>query len=145
MTTRYDDLRVEKAISAGGVVFRHGSDGVEIVLCGRTAERLWALPKGTPEPDESLEQTALSEVREETGLQIKIGTPFFVSEWRPIVKEEPWQIIGIFFECFADSPKITMSEDHDKHEWIDATQYKSYKLIPNLHAAFEAYLAKNTK
>jgi 8-oxo-dGTP pyrophosphatase MutT (NUDIX family) len=74
---RYDQLRVEKAVSAGGVVFRHGDRGgsglgIEIVLCGRTAERLWALPKGTPEAGESLEETALREVSEETGLGVRI-------------------------------------------------------------------------
>ena len=72
MTTRYDDLRVEKAVSAGGVVFRHGEPGIEIVLCGRAAERLWALPKGTPESGESLDETALREVREESGLGVRI-------------------------------------------------------------------------
>ena len=72
MTIRYDDLRVEQAVSAGGVVFRHGEQGIEIVLCGRTPERLWALPKGTPESGESIEQTALREVTEETGLGVKI-------------------------------------------------------------------------
>lgn len=72
MTARYTGLRAEQAVSAGGVVFRRGSAGVEIVLCGRTSERLWALPKGTPEPDESLEETALREVAEETGLGVTI-------------------------------------------------------------------------
>jgi 8-oxo-dGTP pyrophosphatase MutT (NUDIX family) len=71
MTAR-DDLRVEQAVSAGGVVYRTGERGVEIVLCGRTAERLWALPKGTPEPGESLRDTALREVSEETGLGVRI-------------------------------------------------------------------------
>ena len=60
------------AVSAGGVVFRHAEEGVEIVLVGRTAERLWALPKGTPDPGETLQETALREVREETGLEVRI-------------------------------------------------------------------------
>ncbi len=65
-------FRVEQAVSAGGVVYRHGEHGVEIVLCGRTREALWALPKGTPEYGESLADTALREVREETGLGVTI-------------------------------------------------------------------------
>lgn len=47
------------------------SGGREVLLCGRTSERLWALPKGTPEPGESLEQTALREVKEETGVEVE--------------------------------------------------------------------------
>jgi len=60
------------AVSAGGVVYRSGRHGVEVVLCGRKREGLWALPKGTPEEGETLEHTALREVQEETGLEVAI-------------------------------------------------------------------------
>lgn len=66
------ELRVEPAVSAGGVVFRRDGDRIEVVLCGRTREALWALPKGTPEPGESLRDTAIREVEEETGLGVAI-------------------------------------------------------------------------
>lgn len=35
----------------------------------------WTLPKGTPDPGESVEETALREVAEETGLQVRILEP----------------------------------------------------------------------
>ena len=63
---------VEQQVSAGGVVHRAAGGGIEIVLCGRLSPPLWGLPKGTPEPGESWEQTALREVREETGLDVRI-------------------------------------------------------------------------
>jgi 8-oxo-dGTP pyrophosphatase MutT (NUDIX family) len=73
MTSGGIDLRVQQAVSAGGVVFRQGGEqGVEIVLCGRIHEGLWALPKGTPKAGESIAETALREVREETGLGVEI-------------------------------------------------------------------------
>ena len=64
-----------RAVSAGGVVFRQRGPAIEIVLVSRREERLWALPKGTPEPGESLEETALREVCEETGLEVTIAAP----------------------------------------------------------------------
>ncbi|HEY8490629.1 MAG TPA: NUDIX hydrolase [Dehalococcoidia bacterium] len=63
---------MEEAVSAGGIVYRRGPAGVEVVLCGRTADGVWGLPKGTPEPGESLEETAVREVSEETGLAVRI-------------------------------------------------------------------------
>ena len=60
--------RVQQMVSAGGVVYRKGEDGVEVIICGRTSPRIWRLPKGTPEAGESREETALREVNEETGL-----------------------------------------------------------------------------
>jgi ADP-ribose pyrophosphatase YjhB (NUDIX family) len=71
-------LPVERAVSAGGVVHRRGRDGIEVVLCGRTSEGIWGLPKGAPDANESLEEAAVREVGEETGLRVaieaKIGT-----------------------------------------------------------------------
>ena len=58
--------------SAGGVVYRKRLGGTEVVLCCRTSQSLWALPKGTPEAGETREQTALREVSEETGLEAVI-------------------------------------------------------------------------
>ena len=71
-------LPVERAVSAGGVVYRRGQDGIEVVVCGRMSEGIWGLPKGTPDAGESLEEAAVREVGEETGLRVaieaKIGT-----------------------------------------------------------------------
>lgn len=62
---------VEQLVAAGGIVYRDNGNGPEIVLCGRNAPKLWALPKGTPEIGETREQTAVREVNEETGLEVK--------------------------------------------------------------------------
>lgn len=82
--------RTQRAFSAGGVVFRQGyaalsdpatqepplstgnTDGIEVVLVGRSPSGIWALPKGTPRKGESVEQVALREVNEETGLKTRI-------------------------------------------------------------------------
>ena len=63
-------------VSAGGVVVRCTVEGIlEVALCGRVAPYMWCLPKGTPEGDESREETAIREVREETGLTVAILRP----------------------------------------------------------------------
>ena len=68
-------LRVAQAVSAGGVVCEERDGGVMVALCGRLKTGLWALPKGTPDGTETLEETALREVQEETGLSVAIAAP----------------------------------------------------------------------
>jgi 8-oxo-dGTP pyrophosphatase MutT (NUDIX family) len=63
----------EREISAGGVLVR-GEDVVVIVPTRRAADgsRVLALPKGHPDPGESMLEAAQREVREETGVE---GSP----------------------------------------------------------------------
>lgn len=56
-------------ISSGGVIYRHASEGFEVALTQTSRGPIWCLPKGRVEREESLEEAALREVREETGLR----------------------------------------------------------------------------
>jgi 8-oxo-dGTP pyrophosphatase MutT (NUDIX family) len=47
----------------------------EVALVHRRSSRLWALPKGTPDSGETIEETAVRETREETGLEVEIDAP----------------------------------------------------------------------
>ena len=94
-------------IAAGGVLFRRGPRGLEVVV-GEQRDRLSGartlrLPKGKTQRRETLEQAALREVLEETGLAGRIVAPlghveytygdahaavaktvhFFLMEWEP--------------------------------------------------------------
>ena len=77
-------LRNARATSAGGVVHRTVDGRLEIALVHRIRPPLWALPKGTPSAGETVEETALRETREETGLDVRLDgvlqsiTYFFV-------------------------------------------------------------------
>jgi len=71
-------LRRAVATSAGGVVVRAEADRPSLVVGMRRRGRdgaTWTLPKGTPDPGETIEQTALREVGEETGLEVRIVEP----------------------------------------------------------------------
>ena len=65
-------MRTVRDVSAGGVITRVAGDTLEVVLVGRARPERWSIPKGTPIPSETLEQTAIREVREETGLAVQI-------------------------------------------------------------------------
>ena len=68
------DVSVMRA--AGGVVIRRSRPGdVEIAVIHRPEYDDWTLPKGKIEPEETPEDCALREVREETGLRCDLKRP----------------------------------------------------------------------
>lgn len=97
---------------------------------------------GRVEPGQRFDESLLREIQEEAGIDVKIGKPFYVGEWRPVVRGEEWQIVATFFECFSDTDKVVLSDDHDEYLWIDPKDHRKYNLIDNLHAAFDAYLSR---
>ncbi len=74
MMARRPGARVESLVSAGGVVYRWVGGRIETVLCGLNTPVRWSLAKGTPDEGETLEETALREVREETGLEVTLDS-----------------------------------------------------------------------
>jgi 8-oxo-dGTP pyrophosphatase MutT (NUDIX family) len=64
-----------REVSAGGVVYRREDGDLEVLLAARRTRRgdlAWGLAKGGIEADESIEEAAVREVREETGIDAEI-------------------------------------------------------------------------
>ena len=82
-------LRSSTATSAGGIVVREAQEGPSLVIGMRRRDRdavTWTLPKGTPEAGETVEQTAVREVAEETGLEVRIVRPLDSIEYTFVQK-----------------------------------------------------------
>src|SRR5256886_11376002 len=69
-----DEAKLVRA--AGGVVRRNGSRGaMRIAVVHRPGYDDWSFPQGNGDRGETLEETALREVEEETGLRCKLVSP----------------------------------------------------------------------
>ena len=136
MTARYEDLRVEHAVSAGGVVFRRGEHGAEIILCGRSAERPLGPAEGhTRARVNRLQETATREVGEESGLGVEI-----VADLGTIEYEFARPAQGVRFEKtvhhYLMRPNGRGSiEEHDHEydlvEWFPAEEALRVMTYPN--------------
>lgn len=98
------------------------------------------VPGGRLALGERFDETLVREIKEETGLAVSFGRPFAVSEWRPVVRGEQWQVVATFVECIAPTDTVQLGEDHDDFQWIDPAEYTKYSLIPNLVPIFQQYL-----
>jgi 8-oxo-dGTP pyrophosphatase MutT (NUDIX family) len=66
-----------KEVSAGGVVFRKQGDRLQMMMVEDRYTK-WSLPKGKIEKGETIEQAALREIEEETGIVGRIVNPIEV-------------------------------------------------------------------
>ncbi|HLL75712.1 MAG TPA: NUDIX domain-containing protein [Pyrinomonadaceae bacterium] len=71
----------KEQVSAGGVVFRRRGGAVEVALISVGEKARWQLPKGLVGRNESPEQAALREVREETGCECELIAPVETAEY----------------------------------------------------------------
>ena len=62
-------------VAAGAVVTRQVGRGREVLLVHRPKYDDWSFPKGKQDPGEHVTTTAIREVLEETGVEIRLGRP----------------------------------------------------------------------
>ena len=119
-----------REFSAGGVVVRR-MQGRPYLAVVRVRDQILALPKGHPDGDESAEEAARREVREETGLEAEVVERLGdVKYWYVRGGERVMKIVAFFLFRYRSGSV----EDHD-HEveealWIplaDAPTRLAYK------------------
>ena len=81
------------------------------------------------------------EVREETGLEIKIGQPFVVwyNEFFPPHRNAGKKVYLVGFKAQYASGEIKLSSDHDEYEWVDTNNYKKLDDESEYFKALEKY------
>jgi 8-oxo-dGTP pyrophosphatase MutT (NUDIX family) len=122
-------LRATTATSAGGIVIRESDGRPQLVIGRRRRERdssTWTLPKGTPVPGETLEQTAVREVGEETGLRVRITGPLdsihyrFVQSGTRISKT-----VHYFLMEPIGGDLVNHDHEFDEVRWLDFAEAQS--------------------
>ena len=90
MTTSPTKYPTKRAVSAGGLVVQDRANGRWVLLIARRSAAgalQWTLPKGGLEDGETLEEAAVREVREETGIYgeiiAELGVVDYWFVWRP--------------------------------------------------------------
>jgi 8-oxo-dGTP pyrophosphatase MutT (NUDIX family) len=120
----------ERQVSAGGVVVRRRGERVEVAIICVGDRRRWQLPKGLVEPDETPEQAAAREVREEAGVDADLLQPLETIEYWYVATRSARGAGGrservryhkfVHFFLFAYRSGDVRDHDHEVHEasWV---------------------------
>ena len=104
--------------SCGAVVFSRAPEGLRFLLIKNRRSANWGFPKGHVENYETAEQTARREVREETGLRIRL-LPGFSCQSEYVISGVIEKSVTIFL---AEAPdrRITVQEaEIEDYLWVD--------------------------
>jgi 8-oxo-dGTP pyrophosphatase MutT (NUDIX family) len=131
-------------ISAGGVVVR-GDEVVVIVprKPGPEGQRTLALPKGHPDGDESMEQAAKREVREETGVDAELVDRLGDVEYWYRRKDGRARPKRVTFYLFDYRGGDVSDHDHEVEEalWMPLEEARTALTFPGEREMIERALA----
>ena len=83
MTLREPQRGADPVLAAGAVCWKTTRRGkLRLLVVHRTQHKDTSLPKGKVDPGETLPETAVREIAEETGLLVSLGAPLGVVEYR---------------------------------------------------------------
>ncbi len=99
---------------------------------------VWAGVSGYIERDEEPLETALKEVREETGLSL--GKEALVARGEPLPaydreKDVLWLVYTFLFKAPTD--RIRLDWEHQNHTWVRPNEIRRYSTVPRLSDALE--------
>lgn len=78
----------------------------------------WDFPGGGLEPDEPIMEALAREVREETGLEVKVIAPAYIYDE---IREEKHLLI-LKFACDRPTGQLTLSFEHESHYWVHVNE-----------------------
>ena len=107
--------------SCGGIIFYKTKQNTKILLVKNNNGRYWSFPKGHIEDGETEQETAIREIKEETGLDVTIVKNFReISEYCPFGKIRK-RVVFFLARAFTDNVKI-QEEEIDSYIWVDLQQ-----------------------
>ncbi len=119
-------------------------EGGRIVLVRRKDNGFWALPGGGMEPGESIEDTAVREVLEETGLVVEVtGLIGVYTNPNHVMEYSDGEVRQQFSLCYTTVLKggeLRIDDESTDIAWVAAEQIESLPMHPSMRLRIEHFL-----
>ena len=110
--------------AAGAVCWREEKRELLVAIVHRVRYQDWTFPKGKVDPGETLAETAVREIKEETGLKIKLGVPLETMTY-PLDKSKN-KVVHYWAAKVSDkalaNSKFKANDEISEVVWIGAEQ-----------------------
>lgn len=122
---RYFSTRVESLLqkSCGAVIYRERNGRREYLLLLQRRSNTWSFPKGHMEAGESEEETAVREIREETGFEVSLRSDFRGEICYSITQKIEKQVV--LFLVKVDGDPGFPGREIAGYRWIPENRIKS--------------------
>ncbi|MFF0099773.1 NUDIX hydrolase [Micromonospora sp. WMMD734] len=108
----------------------------ELLMIHRTDNNLWALPGGGHDIGESISDTVVREVREETGIEVEVtGLVGIYSNPHHVMAYDDGEVRQQFSICFTARPvggKLTTSSESRQVRWVTPAQLNQLDIHPSM-------------
>ena len=133
--------------AAGAVLWRIENNKLKVALVHRGRYDDWAWAKGKVDPGETLPETAVREIREETGLKVKLGVPLGIQRYRlpnKNLKEVHYWAAQVTDKALANS-SFKPNEEISQVVWLTPSEARKRLSYTHDHEQLDALLELHKK
>lgn len=121
---------------------RRGEDGLEVAIAGRQSDGTWVFPKGTPSRGERIEDCALREVHEETGLEVRSLAPLgSIEYWFATASTRIHKRVHFFLMEPVGGDVSLHDHEYDEVRWVGVDDARRMLSFPTYVEMLDRALA----
>jgi len=120
------------------------NDDGDILLIHKTDNDLWALPGGGHDAGESIAETVVREVKEETGVDVEVtGIVGLYTDPRHVMAYDDGEVRQQFSICFTtrlQGGELATSSESKAVEWVAPRNLDGLQMHPSMRKRIDRYL-----
>ena len=115
-----------------------------LLLAKRTDNNLWTIPGGTMKPGETITESALREVKEETGIDVEVVSLVGIySNPKHVVEYSDGEVRQQFSVCFACRPiggELATSDETSEVGYFSPDEIEGMEIHPSIRLRIQHFL-----